>query len=244
MTAFIALAKGELGIDTEKYLQNYGLIVRLDGRPLRYEQRIGSIKFRPMASKDVPWYVAEKADYGITGEDLLEDYNLGNGNKLKIVGMAGFGKADLVVFARDDLPGVKRNLRGKLKVVAPYFYSNLVTRGKAGEYMRENFGDYDVKFVSGFIEGFVARGDADIGFDLTSYFQQQADERERTTIASNGLKILENIMPTEAVVITRAESRSKIGDFKNMLRLTGKTEKLVITIGNMSEFEVIKYNDK
>ncbi len=243
MIVFIALAKGELGKDIEKYLQAYGLYVQLDGRPMKFVQRIGNRVFRPMQSKDVPWYVAGKADYGITGEDLVEDYLLGSGDEIKIVDRLGFGKADLVVFARDSNPAeIKRKFKKQPTVIAPNFYSNLVANGKVREYLRKTFGEYDVELVAGSTEGFVARGDADIGFDLTTYFQRPEEERERTTLSSNGLKIVERIMPTEAVAI--AKPCYTADDFRRMLGTPLKKEMRIITTGNMSEIEVVKYSDE
>lgn len=218
MTVFIALARGELGKEIEKYLHGYGIMVQLDGRPLQFEQRIGNRVFAPMQSKDVPRYVARKADFGITGEDLVEDYRLGSGDTLKVVDKLGFGKADLVVFAKDSSPTeIKRKLKRRPIVVAPNFYKNLVTNGKIGGYLRDVFGEYDVNLVAGSTEGFVVRDDADLGFDLTTYFQRPKEERKRTTLSSNGLRIVERSMPTEAVVVTKNSSEFTLKEFENAL---------------------------
>lgn len=218
MTVFIALAKGELGKDIEKYMEGYGIMVQLDGRPLQFEQRIGNRVFAPMQSKDVPRYVAVRADYGITGEDLVEDYRLGSGDTLKVVDKLGFGKADLVVFAKDSSPAeIKRKLKRRPILVAPNFYRNLVTNGEVGRYLRDVFGEYDVELVTGSTEGFVVRNDADLGFDLTTYFQRPEEERKRTTLSSNGLSIVERAMPTEAVVVAKNSPEFTPKEFEKAL---------------------------
>lgn len=222
MTIFIALAKGELGKDIEKYLQSYGLMVQLDGRPLQFVQRIGNRVFRPMQSKDVPWYVATRADYGITGEDLTTEYNLGNGKNLKILERLGFGKADLAIFAKGKAPEVKRKLKRTPVVAVPYYYRNMLTSGQAGRYIRDAFGDFEPLEVSGSTEGFVAEdfvegGAADLGFDLTTMFYRPAERRGQSTIPSNGLTVLERIMPTEAVVVARDSSEFTMRAFEDVL---------------------------
>ena len=97
---YVALAKGELGKEIENYLSGYGVDVQLDGRPLNFVQRADGCIFRPMWSKDVPWYVSERAAYGITGEDVATNYQLGKGAGIKVVDKLGFGKGDLVVFTQ------------------------------------------------------------------------------------------------------------------------------------------------
>ncbi len=241
MIVFIALAKGELGKDTERYLQNYGLAVRLDGRPLQFVQRIDSRVFRPMQSKDVPWYVAEVADYGITGEDLTAEYTLENGSRINILERLGFGKGDLVVFAKADIADVKRNLKKKPIVAAPYYYKNLLEIGQAGNCIRAMLEEFEPRYVNGSTEGFVADGGADIGFDLTTYFQKLPEERNTATLIKNGLKIVERIMPTEAVVIAKPCYTSE--DFRIMLGTPRKKERRIVTTGNIYEVEVVKYSD-
>jgi phosphoribosyl-AMP cyclohydrolase len=193
-------------------------MVQMEGRPLQFVQRIGNSVFAPMQSKDVPRYVSRRADYGITGEDLTADYNLGNGGTLKIVDKLGFGKADLVVFAkRGSLAEIKGDLKRRPIVAAPNFYWNLATGGKAGEYLSDAFGEFDVELVAGSTEGFVVRDDADLGFDLTTYFQRPPEERGKTTLSSNGLKIVERIMPTEAVIVAKNSPEFTVEGFEKIL---------------------------
>lgn len=163
-----------------------------------------------MQSKDVPWYVAEKADYGITGEDLATEYLLGNSDSIKILSRLGFGKGDLVVFCR-TVPD-----KGKVRVATPAFYGNLVSKGYVSDYLR-TFGEYEVLEVSGSTEGFVADGTADLGFDFTTYFTKNPDERKATTLETNGLKIIKRIMPTEAVVISKNRQEYTLDSFESSL---------------------------
>ncbi|MBI4170095.1 MAG: ATP phosphoribosyltransferase [Candidatus Aenigmarchaeota archaeon] len=204
MNDFIALAKGELGKQIEDYMGNYGMSVKLDGRPLTFEQRAGNCLFRPMQSKDVPWYVAERGAYGITGEDLVAEYMIGNSGRIKIIQRLGFGKADLVLFAKEN-----ENIPQMPKVAVPYYYRNIA---------RKFLPEYDIVEVSGSTEGFVIDSTTDIGLDITTYLLKPESERSRTTLAANGLRIVEKIMSTEAVVISENRSRYTLGDFERMLR--------------------------
>lgn len=219
VNVFIALGKGELGKEIEKYLKDYGLFVELDGRPLQFVQGDGRRIFRPMQSKDVPWYVAGRADYGITGEDLVTEYALGNGGSIKVLERLGFGKGDLVVFAREDTE--KAELKRVPVVAFPYFYGNTVRKGMAEQYLRNAFGEYNALAVNGSTEGFVADGTADLGFDFTTYFTRPENERGRTTISANRLKIVERIMPTEAVVISKNMPGFNEQSYEKMLSMHG-----------------------
>lgn len=219
MIHFIALSKGELGKEIEVYLKNYGLNIKLDGRPLQFVQSIDNRIFRPMQSKDVPWYVVSKADYGVVGEDLVTAYTLEKNNDIKILDRLDFGKGDLVIFSKKPMYQIKK--RGNPKLAVPSYYSSFVKRGSVGKYMNEEFPGFDIDTdlfeVSGSTEGFVADGTADLGFDFTTYFRKNTGDFNQTTIEKNGLKIAEKIMPTEAVVISKNSEDFTIKKFEEML---------------------------
>lgn len=193
MIYFIALSKGELGKEIEDYLKSYGLDIRLEGRPLQFVQRIDNRIFRPMQSKDVPWYVGNRADYGIVGDDLVTAYILEKNNDIKILDRLGFGKGDLVIFSKKSMYQIKKN--GNPKIAVPFYYSPFIRKGAAGAYLENEFPGFDMEKdifeVNGSTEGFVADGTADLGLDFTTYFRRGSYGLNQTTISSNGLKILE-----------------------------------------------------
>ncbi len=161
----------------------------------------------------MPWYVAQRADYGITGEDLIAEYNAGNsGNSIQVLDKLGFGKGDLVVFASDKPPAMRQP-----KVAVPLYYRNLARNGAAGAYFQDAFGEYEIIDVNGSTEGFVADGTADYGFDFTTYFTRLPEERARTTLAANGLVIVEKILPTEAVAVAKNSTQFTMEEFERAL---------------------------
>lgn len=191
----LALSKGELGNEIEKYLKSYGLYVKINNRPVSFVQRVGNRIFRPMRSGDVPRYVAERADYGITGEDMVAEYNINNTAGIRILDKLGFGKGNLVLFSRGD--DMKKDTP---TVAVPFYYRELLEKGQADKFLRNMFREYNVFEVGGSTEGFVADTTADIGFDFTTGYGCPG---KRTTLSENGLKIIENIMPTETVLVAR-----------------------------------------
>jgi ATP phosphoribosyltransferase len=213
-SSIIAVAKGELGEGIQKYLESYGVFVELNGRPLKFVNKAGKCIFRPMRSGDVPWYTASVADYGITGEDLVENYNCGTSMPLKIVKRLGFGNADLVAFGKSTHTNIER----KPVIAAPYYYKNLLISGKPANYFKNIFGDYDILEVQGSTEGFVCDGTADAGFDVTTYFRVKPEEQKKKTLAVNRLVIFENLMPTEAVIVSRCDNKFTEKDFETKMK--------------------------
>ncbi len=164
MIAFIALAKGELGKEIEKYLRCYEIALNLEGRPLRYRQRIGNRIFDIMQSKDVPRYVdnPEGADYGITGSDLVMDYMLGTrtsgkNNNIRISEKLGFGKGDLVIFEAEE--PLAKSKSGKVIVAVPNYYANLLRYGRGAKFIKDAYGEFEPYIVYGSTESFVRRRD-------------------------------------------------------------------------------------
>ena len=145
----------------------------------------------------MPDYVAKRyAEYGITGFDLFKEYLTEGSAKIKVVKELGFGKGDLVIFARETYKPRKNPL-----IAVPTCYKNILKQGQTANYLKKKYGLYHIFEVNGSTEGFVADGIADLGFDFTTQYQKA--EYAKTTLMANHLKIIEKIMSTEAVLITR-----------------------------------------
>jgi len=219
----IAVAKGELGSKIEGWLRgNYGVSIRIEGRPLSYKQSVGSLEFVPMTSKDVPMCVANGlVKYGITGNDLVDNYNLGAGVRiLKTLKELDFGKGDLVLFSEKSALQRLASLKQGCKVVAPAYYYNLLVFGEAGDYIRRNFGAFEVIQVEGSTEGFVLNGWADFGYDITTLLRKEAqEEKSRTTLLYNRLTVVENVesRPTQAILLSKDTPECSAEAFETLL---------------------------
>ena len=236
----IALAKGELAKPVEDYLKSYGIDVVVEERPVTFVQRMGNVNFRPMRSNDVPRYVGGIAEagiyfegwegYGITGQDFTTEYDLNNPKKIKVIKRLGFGEGDLVLFSTRNTKQLRKGLNRVPIVAVAHKYRGLVDFGAAGIYLMKNFDEgYRVLPVEDSVEGFVADGTADIGFGFTSLLRKRRGDTRKTTLEKNDLVVLENIMPTEAVVISKDSPEFNFEEFDRALRdpagfeINGKT---------------------
>jgi len=181
VSMFIGLSKGELGKDIQEYLKRYGTEVDLCDRA--YTKRQGNNIFRVLRSRDVPRFVGKGYDFGITGKDCCEDEKLGGNDNFDYLDELDFGKGSLVFY------GTGRKVPGTPKVVTSAYYTNL-----AKKFSGEMFSEPEILVVNGATEGYVSSGEADIGFD--SIFNGKTRD-------ANGLSVIEEVMPTCAVIIGR-----------------------------------------
>ena len=141
----------------------------------------GNRIFRIINSRDVPRYVGQCYDFGITGKDCCEDEKLSGNRKFSYLEELDFAKGFLVFY------GSGKKVPKKPKVVTSTYYPNL-----AKKFSRQAFRKPVIKVVNGATEGYVSSGEADVGFDCVF---------SRDTIDRNGLQVIEEVMPTCAVVV-------------------------------------------
>lgn len=135
---------------------------------------------------DIPRYVGDGvADLGIVGENIVAEQSA----SVRIVKQLGFGKCRLSVAVRRgdpyDGPG---SLTGKHIATS---YPNLLTN-----FLEERGVDASVHTISGSVEIAPGIGLADAVCDLVS---------TGSTLISNGLREVETIMHSQAVLITRQD---------------------------------------
>ena len=125
---------------------------------------------------------------------------------LKTIKEMDFGKGDLVLFSEKSTLQRLTSLKRGCKVAAPAYYYNLLVFGEVGDYLRRNFGAFEVIRVEGSTEGFVLNGWADFGYDITTLLRKETrEEKSRTTLIYNGLTIVESVAPrpTQAILLSR-----------------------------------------
>lgn len=181
----IALAKGELGKETEAFMRSLNCPVQIQGKPV-LRQRIGGIDYQVMRPKDVARLVGMFGeygfDYGITGRDLVEE--VGNGDA-RIVGSLPFGLGRISVYGKPDQDTVSLD---NLAVVTSEF-PNVSKRWMASKGFETEY----LLVVDGSDEGYIPQV-ANLGIGIVSSGE---------TLRRNGLVEKEVLMETSAVIIAR-----------------------------------------
>ncbi len=183
--------KGRLSKPAIEILREAGIKIDYEDRRLIVPTNKEEISVLFARAKDIPEYVHKNAaQVGITGEDLVAEA----GVDVEILTKLGFGKAKLVIAVpvNSEINSVK-DLNGK--TIATEF-KRITER-----FLKENGVNAEIIEVAGACEIAPAIGVADAIVDLTS---------SGTTLRLNSLRIIEEIMKTEAVLIA---NRDEVNDF-------------------------------
>ncbi len=183
--------KGRLSKPAIEILREAGIKIDYEDRRLIVPTNKEEISVLFARAKDIPEYVHKNAaQVGITGEDLVAEA----GVDVEILTKLGFGKAKLVIAVpvNSEINSVK-DLNGK--TIASEF-KRITER-----FLKENGVDAEIIEVAGACEIAPAIGVADAIVDLTS---------SGTTLRLNSLRIIEEIMRTEAVLIA---NKYEVNDF-------------------------------
>ncbi len=135
---------------------------------------------------DIPDYVADGvADIGVVGENVLAE----NPKNVEVVERLGFGRCrlSLAVPKGDDYTGLA-SLNGKRIATS---YPNILN-----QYFAANSAEADIHEISGSVEIAPSIGLADAVCDLIS---------SGSTLFSNGLREVETVLKSQAVLIRRPE---------------------------------------
>ena len=196
MNAFIAFPERLGKYGAAEYIgKRMGIIVDLDSRNM-YQKNDGYGILR-VDTRDVPLAVDKGALFGITGRDWMEDYLLGgNGKGLAVLDELDFGASQVCAFKAAGEIGKPA------RIISPY--GNI-----AKKYSRDAQIDFcdaygncgEVQVVRGKTEGMLRAGIADIVVDNRSSGRTQTD---------NGLILLDRIMDSCAIVISRRENKYNV----------------------------------
>lgn len=181
----IAIQKsGRLSEDSVNLLKKCGIKFNNGLGKLRAEAENFPLEIYFLRDDDIPQYVADGvADIGIVGENVLAE-NGGGVNKIESL---GFGKCRLSIavpksFEYDSI----KSLDGKRIATT---YPKILS-----EYFAENAVNIELHTISGSVEIAPSIGLADAVCDLVS---------SGSTLFSNGLREVETVMTSEAVMIAR-----------------------------------------
>jgi ATP phosphoribosyltransferase len=145
---------------------------------------------------DIPQYVYDRVtDVGIVGENVVRE----KGHELQVVERLGFARCRMsIAIPRDVEYSGAESLDGK-KIATSYPHI-------LGTYLAENHIDAEIHVISGSVEIAPGIGLADAIFDIVS---------TGSTLISNGLKEVETVLESEAVLVARkglAASKQEILD--------------------------------
>lgn len=196
----IAIQKsGRLSEDSLKLLKECGIDINTGLNKLKTEAYNFPLELFFLRDDDIPQYIEDGvADIGIVGENVLLEKN----KKVKTVEKLGFGKCRLsIAIPRDKSFKSVKDLNGS-KIATSY--SNILAK-----YLKEQKVKAEIHEISGSVEIAPSIGLADAICDLVS---------SGSTLLSNGLKEVEVILRSEAVMIaTKNLSKEKTALLEKLL---------------------------
>ncbi len=196
----IAIQKsGRLSEDSLKLLKECGIDINTGLNKLKTEAYNFPLELFFLRDDDIPQYIEDGvADIGIVGENVLLEKN----KKVKTVEKLGFGKCRLsIAIPKDKSFKSIKDLNGS-KIATSY--SNILAK-----YLKEQKVKAEIHEISGSVEIAPSIGLADAICDLVS---------SGSTLLSNGLKEVEVILRSEAVLIaTKNLSKEKTALLEKLL---------------------------
>lgn len=179
----IAIQKsGRLYEDSVKLLKECGIDFNNSMNKLRAEAVNFPLEILFLRDDDIPQYVADRvADIGIVGENVIAEKQ----KKVKIVEPLGFGKCRLsIAIPKDKKYGGLKSING-MRIATSY--SHILS-----SFLKKNKIKAEIHEISGSVEIAPGIGLADAICDLVS---------SGSTLFSNGLKEVEMVMKSEALLI-------------------------------------------
>ncbi|HSE10535.1 MAG TPA: ATP phosphoribosyltransferase [Nocardioidaceae bacterium] len=194
--------KGSLSQSASQILREAGYRQRTDTKELTLADPENDVEFFYLRPRDIALYVGEGTlDVGITGRDLLLD----SGAKAEEVLTLGFGRSRFRFASRPGTVSKLEDLQGKRIATS---YDGVVRR-----YLEERGVDATVTRLDGAVETSIQLGVADVIADVVE---------TGSTLRQAGLEIvLDTILDSEAVLITRAGSAAPPGFTVFQRRLEG-----------------------
>ncbi|HET6990514.1 MAG TPA: ATP phosphoribosyltransferase [Bacteroidia bacterium] len=187
----IAIQKsGRLNEDSIRLLKECGISFNNGINKLKTEAYNFPIEVFFLRDDDIPEYVAEGvADIGIVGENVLIEAN----SDVKIIERLGFGKCRLsIAVPKSEKYKGLQDLQGK-KIATTY--KNVLQK-----FLKKEKIDAEIHEISGSVEIAPGIGLADAICDLVS---------SGSTLFMNGLKEVETVLQSEAVLVSNKKLNSK-----------------------------------
>ncbi len=182
--------KGRLSEPAIELLKESGIKIESSERRLLVPTNNPKIEVLFARARDIPHYISNgSADVGITGYDMVVESDA----DVEIVLKLGFGKAKLVIAVPMD---------SEIKSVEDLDGKRIATefRNVAKKFLKNRGLNVRIVEVSGACENAPYIGIADAILDLTS---------TGTTLRVNNLRVVEEVLETEAVLIANRDAMKK-----------------------------------
>lgn len=173
---------GRLHEDSMKLLKECGISVSNGANKLKTEATNFPLQVFFLRDDDIPQYVEDGvADLGIAGENVVYEKN----KSVKVVEQLGFGGCRLsIAVTRGEVYGGIQSLEGR-RIATSYPYLT-------GQYLKKHNVNAEIHEISGSVEIAPGIGLSDAICDLVS---------SGSTLLTNGLKEVETILQSQAVLI-------------------------------------------
>lgn len=196
----IAIQKsGRLREDSRKFLTNCGVkISKQDDKVFVVPCNDGEIEVLFVRYGDIPQYVESgAADFGIVGENILYEENV----KVNVIKKLGFGSCRLIIAApsKSNIKNIE-DLEGERIATS---YPNSLRK-----FLRKNGLSAAIVKIQGAVEAAPVIGLADAICDIT---------QSGTTLKANKLKIITEIIESQAVLIESQQKTKAAEKFKESL---------------------------
>ena len=195
----IAIQKsGRLNEDSVRLLKECGMEISNGLNKLKAEAANFPLEVYFLRDDDIPQYVEDGvADIGIVGENVLLEKN----KKVKVVDKLGFGKCRLsIAIPKDKTYKSIKDLNG-MRIATTY--SKILS-----SYLKSQKIKADIHTISGSVEIAPGIGLADAICDLVS---------SGSTLLTNGLKEVEVVLKSEAVLIANKKLNKKQNEILKQL---------------------------
>lgn len=212
--------KGRINETTMKYLNLIGLSFHKRDRFDIALCSLTPIALIFLPAKDIPLYVSHgRVSFGITGQDMVSEYQADVDEVLAL----GFGKCRLCIAAPKALKYTPKDLIGKNIATS---FPNLTRQYFEQKLKTTQIG---IKEISGSVEIAPTLGSADAIVDLVE---------TGSTLVEAELEIVDTIMKTESVLISRKKLEKQELEWLNKIktRLEG--------VINAEKFLILDYNIK
>ncbi len=194
--------KGRLSEDTLSLFERAGITIDKSSRQLYATTQDGNYSIIFVRTQDIPNFVSDGvADLGVTGQDVIAESDV---NVEEIIQL-GFGRCKMVVAAKEE-SAVKtvNDLPENIKVATSF-------PAAARKYFEKIGKKVQITEVCGATEIMPKLGLADVIVDITS---------SGSTLKTNNLKIIGDIMDSQAVIIARPElKKDEPGKLESFIRV-------------------------
>lgn len=182
--------KGRLMEPSLDYLRECGLEFKGNGRSLLVPCKNADIELIFVRNSDIPEYVRYNvADYGIVGQNVLME----KVGQFETVQQLGFGKCELVIAVPEKSPFKRLKELDHERIASSYPRTLKAALKKQGV-------SASIIEIQGSVEICPALGLSDAVFDIT---------QTGNTLRENGLKIIEKIADSQAVLIKNCNSNPR-----------------------------------